>query len=192
MNIKQQLLENPTLVLDTETGGLDPTSSALCSVSVMLPNGKNDKTWFIKPYDKDYSHKALEVNGLTLEYLEVNGVTLDQFKAEFIAYLKDNFHNSTFGSIQLLGHNIAFDIGFLKETFGEEYKKYFHYHFKDSMILANMLKDTQIIPIKQKINLKDLYIYFFGEDEVSKNAHSSLADCLMCLEIYGKMLKLIR
>jgi len=192
MKINEQLKENPVLCIDTETGGFNPKEDALCSVAVVLPNGDNAKEWFIYPYDKNYNKKAIEVNGLSNNLLKDKGITINKFKIEFAEYLVENFHPSTFGKIQLLGHNVSFDIGFLKEALGKDFKYHFHYHFKDSMILANMLKDIKYIPIKQSISLKELYIYLKGEDELSKNAHSSLADVVMSLEVYSELLNLIQ
>ena len=169
MKINEQLKENPVLCIDTETGGFNPKEDALCSVAVVLPNGDNAKEWFIYPYDKNYNKKAMEINNLNNKLLKDKGITINQFKLEFLKYIKENFHVSTYGKIQLLGHNVSFDIGFLKEVFGKDFKFWFHYHFKDSMILANMLKDIKYIPLKQSISLKELYIYLKGKDELSKN-----------------------
>lgn len=191
MNFKQQLRENPVLVIDTETGGFNPITDALCSVAVMLPNGENPREWVISPYDKIYNVSAMNKNNLSEKYLIDKGITIPQFKLEFLEYIKQNFYHSNFGEIQLLGHNVAFDIGFLKEVFKNDYKTIFHYHFKDSMILANMLKDIKIIPIKQSISLKSLYEYLICIDELSKNAHTALADATMCLMIYNELLNLI-
>lgn len=191
MNIEQQLKENPTLFIDLETGGLNPQTDAICSCSVILPNGDKDRTWFIKPYDKKYEPKAMEVNGLSLEILEETGVDILTFKRELSDYLVDNFKENI-GKIQLAGHNVSFDISFLRECFGFSFKNLFHYHFKDSMILANMCKDIGLIPINQSISLLNIYIYLFGEDELSKNAHNSLADVCMSLEVYGELIKRLR
>ena len=192
MDIKKQLKENPVLCIDTETGGFNPKEDALCSIAVLLPNGDSTKEWYIYPYNKNYNEEAMKINGLCLEFLRDNGVTIEQFKIEFIEYIKENFDVSTYKKIQLLGHNVSFDIGFLKEALKEQYNLFLHYHFKDSMILANMLKDIKIIPINQSISLKSLYIYLCGEDELSNNAHNSLSDAVMSLEIYSKMLDLTK
>lgn len=192
MKINEQLKENPVLCIDTETGGFNPKEDALCSVAVVLPNGDNAKEWFIYPYNKNYNESAMKINNLCIESLRDKGITIKEFKIELIEYIKENFDSSTFGKIQLLGHNVSFDIGFLKEVFEKDFKLWFHYHFKDSMILANMLKDIKYIPIKQSISLKELYIYLKGKDELSKNAHSSLADVVMSLEVYSELLNLIQ
>ena len=192
MEINKQLKENPILCIDTETGGFNPKKDALCSVAVVLPNGDKPKEWFIYPYDKNYNENAMQVNNLSERILKEKGILLSQFKVEFLEYIKENFHCSTYGKIQLLGHNVSFDIGFLKEVFKKDFGFWFHYHFKDSMILANMLKDIKYIPIKQSISLKELYIYLKGKDELSNNAHSSLADVIMSLEVYSELLNLIQ
>lgn len=199
----KQLKENPVLVIDTETGGFNPEEDALCSVSVMLVDGSHEMTWFIRPYEKNYNEQALRVNGLNKTFLEDQGVYLEDFALYLIEYCNKHFGKDNYGLIQFLGHNVAFDIGFIKEAFNNDldiiknnkefkYKDLFHYHFKDSMILANCLKDINVIPISQSISLKSLYEYLFKEDEVSKQAHSSLADALMSLQCYSKMLDIIK
>jgi len=206
MDKYKQSLKNPTLFLDLETGGFNAEDDAICSCSVMLSNGTRAKTWFIKPYNKNYNSKAMEVNGLTKQFLIDNGVNLETFCLDLIDYLENNFSSLNLGLIQLAGHNISFDIGFLHQLFNNEndyafridsltnstvpykFKDLFHYHFKDSMILANMLKDKGLIPLNQSISLKELYIYLFGDDELSKNAHTSLADVKMSIKCYNEML----
>jgi DNA polymerase III epsilon subunit-like protein len=192
VNIKKQLIENPVLCIDTETGGFNPKEDALCSVAVVLPDGSRAKEWFIYPYNKNYNNKALSVNKLSIDILKDKGISIIEFKREFIRYVENTFDESSYGKIQLLGHNVSFDIGFLKEVLGTNFNFLFHYHFKDSMILANMVKDLGLIPINQSISLKNLYIYLIGEDELSNNAHSSLADAAMSLEIYSKILSLLK
>jgi len=199
----KQLKENPVLCIDTETGGFNPEKDALCSVSIMLVDGSNSKTWFIRPYEKNYDEKALRVNGLNKTFLKDQGVYLEEFALDLIKYCNKHFGKDNYGLIQLLGHNVSFDIGFIKEMFNNDlditqnnkefkYKDLFHYHFKDSMILANMIKDLGLIPIKQSISLKPLYEHLIGQDELSNNAHSSLADVTMSLEVYANILKKLK
>lgn len=176
------------LDLDCETGGFNPKTDALCSVSISLEDGRKEKTWFIKPYNKNYNQEALIVNGLTIDFLNEKGVTLQTFITQFISYLESNFKHSK--DIHLLGHNINFDIGFIKEAFndcGLKYKDYFHYHYYDTMQTALMLKRFGLIPDYVKVNLIGLYIYFFGRDELVENAHNSLNDLRMTRKIDFKM-----
>jgi len=203
MVTKKQLKENPVLCIDTETGGFNPDKDALCSVSVMLVDGSNSKTWFIKPYGKNYNEKSLKINGLDKTLLKDQGVDLEDFALDLIKYCNKHFGRENYGLIQFLGHNVSFDISFIKQVFNNDldiiknnnefkYKDLFHYHFKDSMILANMIKDLGLIPINQSISLKSLYEYLIGKDELSENAHNSLADVTMSLVIYANILEKLK
>lgn len=201
-------MKNPTLILDCETGGLDPLFDSLCSVSVMLVDGSNPKTWYIQPYDKQYQLEAMHINGLTYKKLLEEGVSIDIFAFELLEYCETHFGKENLSKIQLLGHNIPFDISFLKEAiynlfymeeddtelisnFFLNYDDIFdNRNYKDTKVLANFFKDINLIPYKQSTSLKDLYIYFFEEDEISKNAHNSESDIIMTSKIYKKMLKL--
>lgn len=192
------MVKDLILVLDIETGGLDYKKDSICSISVMLYDESNQKTWYIKPYNKNYNKKALEINHLDLNYLETCGCTLSLFFIELEEYCIKHFGVENLGKIQLLGHNVSFDIQFLKEALENDlngfmsYKDLFHYHYKDSMVLCNCLKETQLIPIKQSISLKNIYVYLFKEDKYSNNAHNSLEDCIMTLRVYKKLISIIK
>lgn len=195
--------KNPTLILDLETGGLDENIHAICSCSVNTLDGLNPKNWYIAPYGKYYSEEALEINNISLDELDTSGTAVEYFILELIEYCNIQFGKDNFGKIQLLGQNISFDIKFLKELMNIDspitrnnqvfqFKDLFHYHFKDSMILANSLKDVGLIPQDQSISLQKLYIYLFGEDENSKNAHNSENDVEMTRKVYLKLLNMIK
>ncbi len=179
-----------TIVLDTETGGLNPQTAALCSVSVSLIDGSNPKTWYIKPYDKEYNKKAMEINGLTPEVLEEKGINILEFPGEFYNYLTENFGH-THGWTKILAHNAKFDIDFIKESYGM-YDNMFAYHNKDSMVLAESLKDAGLLPKTQSLSLVKLYEHLFSKDSLSAAAHESYADVEMCRLVYLKMLEMIK
>jgi DNA polymerase III epsilon subunit-like protein len=177
-----------TLALDFETGGFDCKEDAICSLSISSFDKVYKKTWYVKPYNKNYSEKAIEVNGLTKEVLTEKGVPIETVRKEFIEFL--NFFSKGY-RIKLLGQNITFDIGFLKELIGQEaFNKYFHYHFKDTMIIGEFFKDAGLIESKTPLGLSNLYQLMFPEADLTilENAHSSGTDVEMCIDIYSEML----
>lgn len=178
------------IVLDTETGGLNCKEDAICSISVSTIDKVYKKTWYIKPYKKNYSQEALEVNGLSKELLEQKGLPFDDVKRELLEF----FNYIRRGQrIKLLGQNITFDIGFLKEFLTEQvYEQYFHYHFKDTMIVAEFFKDAGLIDSKQRLRLEDLHKHFFPESSLSESSHSSSTDVEMCIDIYEKMQEVVK
>lgn len=182
-----------TLVIDLETGGINPQTDAICSISykILGEQYKEVETHYIKPYGKNISEEALKVNGLTLEKLEKEGISLFEALDKLTSYLWI-FSDKNKWNIKLMGHNLRFDLGFLEQAFSELTKEklfnYCHYHYKDTMLIADFLRDKKIIN-PEKIKLTTLYEYFFGYDELLKKAHTSEADVLMTEKIYLEMLK---
>jgi DNA polymerase III epsilon subunit-like protein len=174
-----------TLILDLETGGLNSTTDAICSITVKKFGEDNTlKTWYLKPNGREYNLTAMEVNGLSEQWLLDNGITINQCYKELEEYICNNFTSNDLGWIKLLGHNISFDIDFLKKVFGNLHKKYFHYHFKDSMIVSEYLRDSNILRINS-LSLTNVYKYIFGKDKLLSKAHTSEADVLMTEKIYS-------
>jgi len=176
-----------TLVIDLETGGLDPKTDAVCSISVKKYGEGIVKTWYLKPYGKRYTAKAISVNGLHEEYLEINGIDHLEFISQFIGFLYSNFDHDKVTKkfkqkIKLLGQNVQFDIQHLKELL-PLFDEYFDYHYKDTMITAEFLRDAGLLQ-SESISLVEVYKYIFGEDKLSYLAHSSGADVLMCEKLY--------
>ena len=177
---------NNTLVIDLETGGLNPKTDAVCSVSAKK-YGEGFKTWYIKPYNKKYNEKAMQINGLTEEDLKEQGVTTLEFISQFIGFLYNNFdYDETTKkfkqNIKLLGHNVKFDMGFLRKLL-PLYDFYFSYHHKDTMIVAEFLRDAGLFK-SSSLSLVEVYKHLFGEDKLTFCAHSSVADVMMCEKIY--------
>jgi DNA polymerase III subunit epsilon len=95
------------IVIDTETGGLDPARHALLSVAAVDTEGQSFYSlvspapdWLIEP-------EALAVNGLSESFLREKGEHESLVMRDLAAWLKDRP-----GTI-LAGCNPAFDFGFL-------------------------------------------------------------------------------
>lgn len=135
-------------VLDTETGGLDPKKCAITQLSCKLIRmdtyeivGVFDK--YIKPYKKkggifgkakklktkqeieqeeqgyyEYQEKAMQVTGLSFDFLEKKGEDINDVASSFLSFVKKCSQGATGGSKPfLVGQNIPFDLGFLQHMF---------------------------------------------------------------------------
>ncbi|MEJ0060854.1 MAG: 3'-5' exonuclease [Terricaulis sp.] len=103
------------LVLDTETGGIDPMANSILSLGAVV--------WDDGVLGAEFEVKIKEpVLSLTIEAMGINKIDLvehaktaltptDAMK-KFRAFLKKHFKSDD--KIPLVGHNVAFDIGFLK------------------------------------------------------------------------------
>lgn len=175
-----------TLVLDVETGGLNSNTNAVCSVSFLFPGEIIPKTIYIQPYGLIYEKEALEINGLTKEFLKDNGVPVEDFRILFVSEISKYFKPGQ--RIKLLGHNISFDIGFLKRLLTEPlYNEIFHYHFKDTMVLAHMFKDNNKFEKLESLSLFRVYRYLF-DDGMEQSAHKSDMDVMMTIKVYNKLI----
>ena len=169
--------------VDTETGGFSATKNGLCSITMKVVGKDIIETIFIKPNKYlYYSPQAMEINGLTLEFLEKNGVSEKDAVVKIINFFYDNFNNIP----AILGHNIAFDIRFLIAAF-ERHSQLFEPIYlgtKDTMGAMRRLKTQAPIEI-ENVKLNTCYNYFFGTDIV--NAHTSEGDVIATEKIYHKI-----
>lgn len=178
-----------TICYDVETGSLCPYTGAICSITLKKVGEPIIKTIYIKPTQgREYSPKALEINGLTLQELEEKGVTEKQAIQQVITFVIKNFNSKP----NMLAHNIVFDIQFMNALFKRNDYPLFsdlcYYHPKDTMIMASMLKDAGIINFP-KVNLQTCYKTLFGKP--FENAHTSEADVLATEQIYKKMKQIL-
>ena len=107
------------LVIDTETGGLNPEKNSILSIAgVLWEPGKTVEPVFdlyVKEHFINVEEAALKVNKIDMNKVH----TADE---PYVVVKKiQNALNERFGSdrkaIQLVGHNVAFDIAFTKRLY---------------------------------------------------------------------------
>lgn len=165
--------------MDIETGGFDSNNCAVCSITLKIDD--IIKTWYIKPYYAKYNNEALKVNGLSLDFLHKKGENIYIVIEKIKIFLENNTLSNRYKNY-LVGHNLQFDLEFIKKMFN--IYDYTHYHYYDTMHIALFLRLIQKIDEKQKVNLVQLYKLYFGTDSLYKNAHSSEADVLMTEKLF--------
>ena len=100
------------VVIDTETGGLDPERHALLSVAAVDSADGEAFVGLIRPHaDWITEPEALAKNGFTLEFLEKNGRPERDVLQDLALWL----HQRRFSI--LAGCNVAFDRDFLRAAF---------------------------------------------------------------------------
>lgn len=179
--------------VDTETGGLDPSKHSIFSIAIVQWEGfsfsKNEiSVIYESPLIKEstalsYTDKALEINKISIEDVEKKGVNPKKVAERIIKCL------NILGCKEhiLGGHNVSFDIGFIKRLFylgGLPYP--FSYRTVDTCSIARFLAHSGIINPKQ-FGLEDLCDYF----EIDINMlglHTALGDALATALLYNKMI----
>lgn len=113
------------IIFDCETGGLDSFKHPITQFACMIINSNFEIitkfSTFVKPYKEIIEQKALEYSHLTLEKIKEEGIE----HTELFEILKELFIESVIGRKKpiLCGHNVGFDISFLKELFRMNKKK---------------------------------------------------------------------
>jgi len=106
--------------VDTETTGLDEITNDIIEISLLRYSDGVQKTWLLKPIDpKEISIEALRVNKHNIEDLlhqTKQGKELYRNPSEVIVEIENwiNEDNVPTSNRCLVGHNVGFDIGFLK------------------------------------------------------------------------------
>ena len=177
------------LTMDTETGGLHSDTDALMSITMKVYGKDEIKTIYIKPQKKlNYTYKALEVNGITMDFLDENGISEIDAIGEIVKFVDKHYEKKP----SLLGQNINFDIGFLDALFERNKMHSFSgltYHQKrDTQAVSRFFQDAGFDI--EKVNLTDAYKFFTGLE--LKDAHSSEADVLATEALYKAQIDLLQ
>lgn len=107
--------------LDIETTGLTPGPHVILSIGVILNQGLYGDEFVIIPSKKKWDTaepKALEVNGMTIEYLRKHGDSFNVARSKLLTWFCR--HDIVQGKAVIVGQNIKFDIKFLKYFFGPD------------------------------------------------------------------------
>jgi len=179
--------------IDTETGGIIPKKHSLLSIGLAVWDkdiGILDQTEFYI-YSKRYfiTQKAKEINKFNraehnLIAKEPKVVINDMLNFLYKYFDKDY-------AIPLIGHNVQFDINFLKVLF-ENNSRSFNQYFSHRVIDTYSVYKT--LEISNRINgiinsSSDAFKYFGIK---VNNRHNALADCIATVELYEKLIKLIQ
>ena len=108
-----QSLEN-VLILDTETGGLDPLTHSLMTVGMVMGDGRNPVELTIAEPEIIADPRALAVNRLDPAEVARIGISVEQACDQIDAYLaKVHPHSKP----MVCGHNVAFDLAFMRRLY---------------------------------------------------------------------------
>lgn len=169
--------------LDTETGGINPKVNSLLSIGLVIWEDKKiifEKEFFVKEEQYNITPKAMEINKLNLDELKKNGMEKNKIKEEITKIIKKNFEDKAI----LAGHNINFDISFIKTIFTEkEFMNLFSYRSIDT---ASIIK---YISIKKNINLTSLDDAIKYYNLKIEKRHSALDDAMVTAKIFNLLLE---
>ena len=165
------------IVLDTETTGLDPrTGDRIVEIGcVELVNRKltgNNFHHYLNP-ERDSDPRALEVHGLTTEFLS-DKPKFAEIAAALSAYAQ---------GAEVIIHNAPFDLGFLDA----EYQKLGLPSFVSQIggVIDTLVKAKEIHPGKR--NSLDALCERYGISNAHRQLHGALLDSELLADVYLAM-----
>lgn len=180
------------LFLDTETGGIDPQKHSLLSVGMIVwEDGVLGARELININDglNICTKEALSINKINIDEHIKNAVSPKDAVNEIINFIEEHFGKGE--RVTLIGHNITFDIGFLKQLFKNnncEYGKYFSHRSVDNHTIMFYLQICGII--KDKIISSRDALKYFNIKPVDR--HNDLGDAIDTATVFNKLVEVVR
>lgn len=183
---------NIFLFIDTETGGLIPTKHSLLSVAFVVWDiniGIIDSAeFFVKSRRYVVTERAKEINGFDREMHNQKAKDQKVVIDEMFGFLYKYFDKNT--AIPIIGHNVQFDVNFLKVFFeknGRSFYQYFSHRIIDTYSVFKTLEISRKID-KNIDSSADAFKYFQIKVE---NRHSALGDCEATVKLYECLIKIL-
>lgn len=181
------------LFIDTETGGVNPDKHSLLSVGLVawdIDAGIIDKReLLIKHSEYKVTKSALRVNKINLEEHDLTAITGTEAIKEIDEFCEKNFPKDH--KVVVAGHNIIFDIGFIKSLLSANGRSFENMFSHRSIDTASILQFLQISgKLSIGINSSSEGFKFFGIEV--DNRHSALSDSIATAQLFDKMLEFIK
>lgn len=187
------MTEDKILFFDVESGGLDDSKHSLLRIGLVIwKNGiiLDKLEIFIKSDNYCYDEESMKINKIDLNWLTINGISEQQAIEEINSFVNKYFPNS---KALLGGHNIYFDIAFLKRLYRENsisFSSYFEHRTIDTCSIMKYLYFCDKLP-KQVQSLTSACKYFNFEIDDNER-HGALYDAEITSEVFTKLLELNR
>lgn len=185
--------ENNYIFIDTETGGVDPNKHSLLSIGICVWNMEDGivdkKEIYVKSSNYIVTKHAKTMNKFIEEEHNLNAIEQKLVIKELIAFCRKYIPEPY--AIPIIGHNIQFDVSFLKVLFKSNNKS-FNQYFSHRYIDTYSVFKTYVLAgiIKEEIDSSSDAFSYFGIKV--KGRHSALGDCVATVELYEKLIELIK
>lgn len=179
--------------IDTETGGIIPGKHSLLSIGIVVWDLAEgiiaQKEFYIKSKRYNVTKEAKKINKFDRENHNKVAEEPNIVIEKMLSFLYEYFPRDTF--IPLAGHNVQFDINFLKEFLKKQnrsYNQYFSHRVIDTYSVYKTLILSRLI--SENINSShDAFSYFNIKVE---QRHNALSDCVATVKLYESMIQLIK
>ena len=184
------------VVLDTETGGLDPERFSLLSIGVVVWEagqlGAEDEFFVAEP-DLRCDPEAMAVNAIDTKVLARIGLPPEQAVTRLERFLDLQFPLVAHDRITVAGHNVNFDVAFVRRLYrlaGRTAGPRFSHRVLDTAGILQFLVLAGRLPVAVS-GSSDAFRYF-GIEFAPGERHSALADARATAKLLTKLVTLAR
>lgn len=171
------------LIIDTETGGLDASKHSILSLAGIawhpgIKEIENSFTFGIAEPEIFAMPEAIAVNKINTDHLKKYGYSPWAAINQIKIFLNQVFSNER-KPIILIGHNVGFDISFLKRLYklgGEDFYKDFSHRSIDTSSILSFLMCTGYLEFSSPKS--DTLFEFCNVQVPEKDRHTALGDAV--------------
>lgn len=183
------------LLLDTETGGKDPSKGSLLSLHASLLNHELDTIrsidLLLKPNQGDYyciEPEAMATNRIDLTKHDKLAMTYERGAVQLSNFL--SWHEVSYAGFPIaLGHNVHFDIEAISGQLLPDFKHRLSHRHMDTASIVILFKQAGIIP-QTVTNLQSVAEHFSIATS-PEELHTAKGDAQLTLNIYKKMCSIL-
>ncbi len=186
-------MSNRLLFIDTETGGLDPNKHSLLSIGVVVWDALEGELfsdeYYIRSEKYSVTKKAAQLNHFD-EVSQHDSALDPECIVDKLIAIKEQFFGE-YPSIPLAGHNVAFDIQFIKSMFsscGRSFEKLFSHRSVDTYSIIKYLSDCGFLP--DEINSSAKAFKYFNIHV--KGRHTALGDARATMQLYANLISKLK
>jgi DNA polymerase III, epsilon subunit and related 3''-5'' exonucleases len=183
-------MKDKILFIDTETGGLDSSIHQLLSIGLVVwCDNQILDACEIPIHDKSLQ---VDISAIKVNKIDIVSHMKIAFTPAYAFEMLDDFLYRNFidyDKIILGGHNVSFDVNFLKSFYKRLNKNYnarFSHRLIDTSSILHFLYYTDII--KEKVISSQQAFDFFNINV--KDRHTALADAMATAILFSKLIKL--
>jgi DNA polymerase III epsilon subunit-like protein len=170
------------LVIDTETGGIDPDRHSLLSIALVVWEDrtlKGELEVLLAEPELVVTAKALEINRIDLVSHSRQAVSPAKAMEIVVSFINEHFQREIARGekVVLAGHNIGFDVGFLRRLCrlaGADFERLFSHRVLDTASILRFLSLAGRLPESAAISSNAFAAFNISFDDGER--HTALGD----------------
>lgn len=183
------LLQERIVVLDTETGGLDPAQHSILSIGMVDWTGKHQTEIFVNEGEIGSDPRSMEVNGIDLDWIRKYGVSPKTAVRKVEKFLNGLGMGRP---LMICGHNVAFDMAYMRRLYtlaGKDTPRDFSHRSIDTHTLLWALAAQGRLP--RTARSSDGAFGHFDIAPPDDKRHTALGDAIATRDLLIQLLDLL-